>query len=225
MQAGSLFQKLANSRDPTLLSYLQRRHITPNFLNEIDKFLANHPEIADYAPRFVQDFNSLTPFDAYRYFLKGYTRPARYIKDHLPEGNFVLPVGFKYERLVNAVDEELIGFFEGHDYRYDILEEIDCQVAYFVADLQRGHLLKRADRTLVVYAIWGNPVDAYKYFEYNYQTKWLKHRYLSEHIVLDDIPRQDGYSLPNPRQTGEDEGHRGHYMVRLRMARAADEGV
>jgi len=43
-------------------------------------FLAAHPEIAHHVPRFAQQINHLPPLDAYKFFMKGYTKPARYIE-------------------------------------------------------------------------------------------------------------------------------------------------
>jgi hypothetical protein len=46
---------------------------------EIDHLLRDHPQIADYPEGrdMIMRINSLTPLEAYKYFLRGYTRPAR----------------------------------------------------------------------------------------------------------------------------------------------------
>lgn len=78
-------------------------------------------------------------------------------------------------------DDELVDFFQGYEYRFDILEKIDLEVAGLVDSLYHGQRVTFAERKLVVFALYGNVVDTYKYYEYNYQSEWLAHRYLPEH--------------------------------------------
>jgi hypothetical protein len=46
---------------------------------EIDQFLQGHPEIASCPEgrTLLHQLSTLPPLQAYKYFLKGYTRPAR----------------------------------------------------------------------------------------------------------------------------------------------------
>ncbi|KAL1627324.1 hypothetical protein SLS54_002248 [Diplodia seriata] len=221
-----LFQCLFHCDDQDLFEYLSLRHISVHFLHEIDQLLRNNPELYHYSPEWAEKFNSFRPLDAYKFFLKGYTKPARYIDGYLPHVQlFTIPQTYIPARLDLTYDEELVQFFEGVPYRHDILQEIDRIVDGFCYQIQCGMHVKASDRKLVAYALWGNPIDAYKYYEYNYQTTWLKHRYLPEHIELDKIPKGDDYTLPVPTVIGPDEGHRSHQFTRMRMARAQDNGV
>jgi hypothetical protein len=70
---------LANTADHELLAYMKDRSISKSFLVEIDQFLRGHPEIADYPEGrdTLLQLNTLSPLEAYKYFLRGYTRPAR----------------------------------------------------------------------------------------------------------------------------------------------------
>lgn len=65
--------------DDELLSYLADRSISRGFLVEIDHLLRDHPHIADYPEGrdMIMRLNSSSPLEAYKYFLRGYTRPAR----------------------------------------------------------------------------------------------------------------------------------------------------
>jgi len=73
--------KLSKRMDDELFDYLKSRRISPLFVHEIDQFLATHPELADLRPEWVKSLDELRPLLAYRFFLKGYTRPARYRDD------------------------------------------------------------------------------------------------------------------------------------------------
>ncbi|CAI6342421.1 unnamed protein product [Periconia digitata] len=68
-------------RDELLLAYLSTRGISPGFLAEIDQFFDGHPEIFSCGPgeAMIRYMNDQSPMEAYRYFIRGYTRPARYI--------------------------------------------------------------------------------------------------------------------------------------------------
>lgn len=72
-------RSFANSADDELLSYLDDRSISRGFLVEIDQFFRSHPEIADCSEgrETIMQLDSSSPLDAYRHFLRGYTRPAR----------------------------------------------------------------------------------------------------------------------------------------------------
>ncbi|KAF1970063.1 hypothetical protein BU23DRAFT_571114 [Bimuria novae-zelandiae CBS 107.79] len=217
-------QKFASCCDPSLFAYLNMRNVSIGFLHEIDQFMESHPEIASCSTgrEMIRLMNNLSPLEAYRYFIKGYTRPARYVDGIVVSGDFRLPVGFRPPSLRSRHDPELDDFFEGFDYRWDIIDRIDREVMFACNEISSGKSVPSGLRRLVCYAAWGNPVDAYKWFEYNYQEEYMAHRYLPEHVVLSDIPKPQDYTLPNPR--GVDET-RTHMYVRFRMARANDEGV
>jgi hypothetical protein len=72
-------RSFADSADDELLSYLASRSISRNFLVEIDQFFRSHPEIANCPEGYetIRVLNSSSPLEGYRYFLRGYTRPAR----------------------------------------------------------------------------------------------------------------------------------------------------
>jgi hypothetical protein len=55
------------------------RLISNTFLNELDQFLDAHPEIitVEEGRNILRIINTSTPLDAYKYFLNGYTQPAR----------------------------------------------------------------------------------------------------------------------------------------------------
>lgn len=74
-----LFRKFAGCHDPDLFAYLNTRNISIGFLCEIDQFLESHPEIGTCptGQTMAHMINNLPPLDAYRYFIKGYTLPAR----------------------------------------------------------------------------------------------------------------------------------------------------
>jgi len=72
-------RSFTDSADDELLSYLASRSISRGFLVEIDQFFRSHPEIANCPEgrETIRVLNSSSPLEAYRYFLRGYTRPAR----------------------------------------------------------------------------------------------------------------------------------------------------
>lgn len=70
--------QLRHRMDHGLLDYLKSRGISPYFVHEIDQFLATHPELARLRPEWCENLRTMQPTDAYRYFLRGYTKPARY---------------------------------------------------------------------------------------------------------------------------------------------------
>jgi hypothetical protein len=72
------------------------------------------------------------------------------------------------------------------------------------------------------YAVFGNPVDAYKYFEYTHQPEFLPHRYLPDHIILCSVPKPEDYKEPKPSVIG---ASRRHAKVRMLMAWSNDQGV
>jgi len=77
---------------------------------------------------------------------------------------------------------------------------IENEVRRLSTTLYNGERLSVAERKMIVYGKYGNPSDAYKYFEYNYQEEYLPHRYLPEHVVLHELPKSSGYCMPVPRQ-------------------------
>ena len=72
-------RSFTDSADDELLSYLASRSISKGFLVEIDQFFRSNPDIVNYPEgrETVRVLNSSSPLEAYRYFLRGYTRPAR----------------------------------------------------------------------------------------------------------------------------------------------------
>lgn len=129
---------------------------------------------------------------------------------------------YTYCPLRKKYDQELIDFFDGFDYRHDIIDRIDQEVYMGIQDLAFGRPVSMALRKLICYAIWGNPVDAYKWYEYSYQQEYMPHRYLPEHVVLGHLPKPTDYTEPQPSCVG---GWKRHGDVRYRMARAKDQGV
>lgn len=133
-----------------------------------------------------------------------------------------MPMNFTYQALNSKTDPELVEFFDGFDYRHDILERIDKEVYAGMQALACGRYTPVALRKLICYAVWGNPVDAYKWFEYSYQNEYMPHRYLPEHVVLGHVPKPADYTEPRPAVL---TGHKKHGDVRARMAQANDQGV
>lgn len=76
--------QLRKRMDQELLTYLESRRISPFFIHEIDQFLGAHPELATLQPDWCDKIRTLRPVDAYLFFLRGYTKPARYIDDVSP---------------------------------------------------------------------------------------------------------------------------------------------
>ncbi|KAF1962422.1 hypothetical protein CC80DRAFT_531312 [Byssothecium circinans] len=217
-------RQFSTCRDAALLAYLAMRNISTGFLVEIDQFLRGHPEIATFpnGQDMLATINHLPPLDAYLYFLKGYTRPARYIDGIVLTDKFPLPLGFRPLPLRSKADQELDDFFEGFEFRWDILDRIDLEVAKACVQISNGYFVGSGLRRLVCYAVWGNAVDAYKWYEYNYQREYLAHTYLPEHVILCEVPRALDYTKPTPSGLGSS---RRHMHVRSQMARANDEGV
>lgn len=146
----------------------------------------------------------------------------RYIEGIVRTDNFSLSLDLHYEPLSTKTDPELVNFFDGFDYRHDIIDRIDEDVRMAIKELACGGSISSALRKLVCYALWGNPVDAYKWFEYSYQKEYMPHRYLPEHVVLGHIPKPAVYKEPRPVT---DHSFKKHGEVRARMARANDQGV
>lgn len=135
---------------------------------------------------------------------------------------FVMPMNYPYQPLHSKVDTELVEFFEGFEYRWDIIDRIDELVRGGLRELSLGNAVSSGERRLVYYAVWGNPSDAYKWYEYHLQDEYLPHRYLPEHVVLGHLPKLAGNAIPQPSSL--DKSYR-HKDVRYRMARANDEGI
>ncbi|KAK5126136.1 hypothetical protein LTR85_011491 [Meristemomyces frigidus] len=225
----SPFRSFSRNVDVPLLDYLRGRKISPYFLHEIDMFLAAHPEIAYHQPRFAGNINHWPPLDAYKFFIKGYTKPGRYVEGALPD-LYNIPLPEALVPLAGIYDTELADFFDGYEYRVDILHKIDQEVARLANALYHGERVTFAQRKLIGYTLYGNVVDAFKYFEYDYQEEWLAHRYLPEHVVLSELPKKENYCMPTARQLArpdEDsqENLRSHGPTRARMARANDADV
>lgn len=108
------------SDGPDLLEHFTKCCVSPGFLFEIDQFLGAHLELLEYAPAFVEEFNSASPLRAYKHFLKGYTKHARYIHGVIPDGEVTFTADFRLPELTKAYDEEITEFFDGYEYRYDI---------------------------------------------------------------------------------------------------------
>ncbi|KAK3633491.1 hypothetical protein LTR56_015744 [Elasticomyces elasticus] len=215
-----------NNTDRELLSYLDGRNISPGFLAEVDQFLASHPEIGKYVPDFVNSINARSPVEAYKFFLKGYTRPARYIEGVLPDLSRI-PLPQVVVPIANIYDTELHQFFEGHEYRVDILMRIDEVVLALCKSLYHGDYVTYAQRKLVVYTLFGNVVDAFKFYEYNYQEEWLHHRYLPEHVILSELPKRQSNTQPLDRiiDDGRYAHSRSHRATRDRILRATEQNV
>ncbi|KAF2683092.1 hypothetical protein K458DRAFT_306194, partial [Lentithecium fluviatile CBS 122367] len=217
--------EFASSRDPDLVAYLDKRNVTVSFLAEIDQFLSSHPEISSCSAgrRWLRKMNSLSPLDAYRYFIKGYTRPARYPDGVIVSEGFVLPVGYRPSFLTAQQDPELDDIFDRYKHRPNVLELIDRVVRLACSDLDAGRFVKPSIRRLICYVVGGNVADAYKWYEYHVQEEYMPHRCLPEHLVLGKIPKPATYT--EPIFFLEVYGLRTHGHVRGLMARAKDQGV
>ena len=147
---------------------------------------------------------------------------CRYIDGLIKTGYFQLPLDFHPCPLRKKYDQELVDFFDGFEYRHDLIDQIDQTVEMGIRELALGRLVPLGLRKLICYAVWGNPVDAYKWFEYCYQHDYMPHRYLPEHVVLGQLPKPKGYAEPQPSSFGR---WNGYGDVRRRMARARDQGV
>lgn len=146
---------------------------------------------------------------------------SRYLDGIIRTDHFRIPESVPYCSLSKKYDPELIEFFDGFDYRYDIMDRIDQEVQKGIQQLNCGVLVPLALRKLICYSLWGNPVDAYKWFEYSYQHDYMPHHYLPEHVVLGYIPKS---SSREPRMTIECDEKK-HLPIRSRMTRASDQGV
>jgi hypothetical protein len=147
---------------------------------------------------------------------------SRYLDGIIRTDAFPLPANYAYQQLSTRSDPELLEFFHGFDYRHDIIERIDEEVHMGTRKLSDGGQVSLSLRKLICYAIWGNPVDAYKHYEYAYQNEYMPHRYLPEHVILGHVPKPAGYTGPRP---SINSGYKKHHDVRSRMARANDQGV
>ena len=79
-------------------------------------------------------------------------------------------------------DKELTRFWisAGRE-RPDLLREADDEVRRIIHVLSHGAKVPYEQRKLVALALYGNAVDTYKFYEYNYQREYLAHYYLPEH--------------------------------------------
>lgn len=85
-----------------------------------------------------------------------------------------MPANFSYQALSSKTDPELIDFFDGYEYRHDIIERIDGEVYMGIKDVAHGRHIPVGLRKLVCYAVWGNPVDAYKWVRSFYYEVWAQ---------------------------------------------------
>lgn len=76
---------------------------------------------------------------------------------------------FLYCPLRKKYDSELTNFIDGRQCRDGIIDRIDEEVCAGVQDFIDGQPVPIALRKLVCYAVWGHPVDAYKWYEFTYQ--------------------------------------------------------
>lgn len=134
----------------------------------------------------------------------------------------MLPANYPYQPLRAKIDPELVDFFEGFEYRWDIIDRIDSAVRAGIYELARSQPVTSGWRRLICYAVWGNPSDAYKWYEYQLQEEYLPHRYLPEHVVLGHLPKLASEAEAQPFSLNTS---RRHMQVRYRMARANDEGI
>lgn len=77
--------------------------------------------------------------------------------------------------LAEAYDVELVEFFAGFEYRFDTLHALDQEVQRLRSMMMFGQGILPRQLKLLAYACYANPVDAYKYYEYNYQKEYLPH--------------------------------------------------
>jgi hypothetical protein len=84
-------------------------------------------------------------------------------------------------RLAAQHDPELDAWFDGTPYRTDLLQVMDQEVDRIAGKFWRRDIVTYPERKLISYCVWGNLVNAFKFYEYNFQETWLPHRYLPEH--------------------------------------------
>ncbi|KAF2848427.1 hypothetical protein T440DRAFT_401358, partial [Plenodomus tracheiphilus IPT5] len=218
-------RRFAECANPELLVYLEQRQVALEFLREIDLFIEGHPEISDCQEgrKLLQKINTEPPFAAYLSFLKGYLRPAsRYIDGIIRTDHFRISPSFPYCPLSKKADLEIDDFFKGHDFRDDVVQKIDQEVQMGIHNLNQGYFVPLALRKLVSYALWGNPIDAFKWYEYCYQQDYLPHHYLPEHCVLTGVAKDT--SRVEPRMV-LNRDRKKYLGVRRRMAHAQEQGL
>lgn len=118
---------------------------------EIDLFLKGHPEIATIPQgrKLLHKLSTFSPLEAYKFFLRGFTRPARYIDGIINKEYFRLDRAFHYCPQRKKYDPELDAFFAGYGYRNDILDAIDREVLQGIRDLEYGHDVSVSLRRLI----------------------------------------------------------------------------
>lgn len=146
----------------------------------------------------------------------------RYLKGIIQAENISIPLDRLNHRLAERYDPELDAHINGHMYPYDILFTIDEEAKRGIKEVLAGRSVRLGLRKLICYALWGNPVDAYKWYQYQYQETNLSLCYLPEHLVLMEIPKADNYFSPRPDVT---YGSKKYGYIRNSMARAHDEGI
>lgn len=147
---------------------------------------------------------------------------CRYIDGLIRNRYLHFDLDFTWCPLRRQYDPELVEFFEGFEYRHDIVDRIDQEVDRGIQRLKFGGSVPSRLLKLISYCVWGNPVDTYKFFEYTYQREYLPHRYVPEHVVLGQIPKFEDYTEPQPSMTGT---WMRYGYIRYRMARARDQDV
>ncbi|THZ16429.1 hypothetical protein D6C91_06360 [Aureobasidium pullulans] len=187
---------LAQRADQALLEYLDKRRITSHFLNEIDDFLTSYPELLKACPMWCYQLATLPPLDAYMFFIRGYLRPARYVDGALPSLD-QLQIPDRPVYLEHSVfDAELFEFFADIGICYEILGDMDKEVALLTQDYLSGRQLNRHQLIFLAMVTYANPVDALKYYEYCYKTDFRQNRYVS--YILSHLARFDPMPAPRP---------------------------
>jgi hypothetical protein len=150
-------RRFTQRADDELYDYLHERNIAREFLHEIDLFFMGHPEIAAIlAGRELLDKTStFSPLEAYKLFVRGYTRPARYVSFQtllrqrltvyryvdgiIKKDYFRLDRAFHYCPQLKKYDPELDEFFGDFGPRTDIFDAIDRAVLQGIRDMEYGH--------------------------------------------------------------------------------------
>ncbi|KAF2186333.1 hypothetical protein K469DRAFT_749917 [Zopfia rhizophila CBS 207.26] len=199
----SHFREFAKCIDHDLNVYITKPQISPGFLSEVDMFLRQNPGILKHCPEFVQELNFLPPLKAYKTFLKGYTRPARYITG-VPDVDFTLTQGFIPQPLATAYDEEIVGLFQDCEYR----------------DALRAKFFRGPPSNV-------SRVDILRKINY-FQTERMPYRHLGGHVVLSDITKSANYTEPEPDAVDFDSRPRRQWKycaVRYKMGSTKEQGV
>lgn len=79
----------------------------------------------------------------------------------------------------SVFDAELFEFFADIGICYEILGDMDKEVALLTQDYLSGRQLNRHQLIFLAMVTYANPVDALKYYEYCYKTDFRQNRYVS----------------------------------------------